>query len=424
MIQMTYRPATGVPVAVDQEIAGKRLLILGAGLWQVEYIRHARRLGVETWVTDWSPTAAGRPEADHFEPIDLTDADATVAFARRSRIDGVLTAADVGVPTAAHVSAALSLPGHSETLALDATNKLRMRRRSEALGIPCPVYRAVNSAAEADSHASGPGPVIVKPVDGWSSRGVRFVADRGELRPAVENALQASRVGQALIEEFLVGTEGSVEALVQDGAVTILGICDKTKSTLPYRYDLELRYPGAYDDTVWREVEGLARRVVGGFGIVNGIIHIEFLVSGDTGRVYLIEFAIRGCGSKVVTHLMPALTGLDVIRVLIRQAFGLQTSLHVDPPRALNGALHFLLFPPGRVTRVRGLDEAGRVPGVIDVCVEPAAGDVIDRVVDGRSRPGHLLVAAETGRAVQQAISRVRELVRLDYEHAADVAPL
>ena len=40
-------------------------------------------------------------------------------------------------------------------------------------------------------------------------------------------------------------------------------------------------------------------------------------------RCYLIEFAIRGCGSKVATHLMPALTGVDVVRIVIRQALGL-----------------------------------------------------------------------------------------------------
>ena len=38
-------PSTGVPasVEIDRDIAGKRLLILGAGLWQVEYIRRAVR---------------------------------------------------------------------------------------------------------------------------------------------------------------------------------------------------------------------------------------------------------------------------------------------------------------------------------------------------------------------------------------------
>src|SRR5262245_63196947 len=87
--------------APDPELAGKRLLILGGGLWQLEYVRRARQLGLETWVTDWSPAAVARNDADHFDPIDLKDHDATLALAERARIDAVLTAADIGVPTAA-----------------------------------------------------------------------------------------------------------------------------------------------------------------------------------------------------------------------------------------------------------------------------------------------------------------------------------
>src|SRR5206468_5816967 len=148
--------------------------------------------------------------------------------------------------------------------------------------------------------------------------------------------------------------EGSIETLVQDGRIVILGICDKTKSPLPDRYDLELRYPGAFEAPVRASLEALVQRIVSGFGVTSGILHIEFLVSHDTRTVYLIEFAIRGCGSKVVTHLLPAITGVDVVRLVIRQALGLPVS--IEPSRRRHGALHFLMFPPGRVVAVRGVD--------------------------------------------------------------------
>ncbi len=279
----------------DPDLSGRRLLILGGGLWQLEYVRRARQLGLETWVTDWSPSALARDEADHFVPIDLKDYEATLALARRARVDGVLTAADIGVPTAAHVAARLGLPGHSPALADDATNKFKMRQSSED-----------EAVALIDGHAL---PAIVKPVDNCSSRGVRWIDRKADIAPAVSEALKVSRAGEALIEQFLLGTEGSIETLVQDGRIVILGICDKTKSPLPDRYDLELRYPGAFEAPVRASLEALVQRIVSGFGVTSGILHIEFLVSDDTRTVYLIEFAIRGCGSKVATHLMPALTG-------------------------------------------------------------------------------------------------------------------
>jgi biotin carboxylase len=407
----------------DPELSGKRLLILGGGLWQLEYVRRARQLGLETWVTDWSPDAVARDEADHFERIDLKDREATLALARRARIDAVLTAADIGVPTAAYVAERLGLCGHSPILADHATNKFRMRQRSQSLGIACPPYRQVRSIQDAAAAIGDLGlPAIVKPVDNCSSRGVRWIDSAADLPAAVSGALAASRCGEALVERFLVGTEGSIEALVQHARVEILGICDKTKSPLPDRFDLELRYPGSYDASVWRELESLAQRIVHGFEVANGILHIEFLVSSDSARVYLIEFAIRGCGSKVATHLMPALTGVDVVRALIRQAAGLP--VRIERSGACHGALHFLIFPPGRVAAVRGVDAARRLPGVIDACVERGPGDDIDEVHDGRSRPGHVLVCGRDRTEIQQLIAQVRSMIRVDYEHATDVAPL
>ena len=407
----------------DSDLAGRRLLILGGGLWQLEYVRRARQLGLETWVTDWSATAVARDEADHFEPIDLKDRDATLTLARRARIDAVLTAADIGVPTAAYLAERLGLAGHRPKLASYATNKFEMRQRSRLLGIAGPWYRRVRSPEEAaaaiDSQAL---PAIVKPVDNCSSRSVRWIDRQSDLVPAVAEALAASQRGEALIEQFLVGTEGSIEALVQDGRVTILGICDKTKSPLPDRYDLELRYPGAYDAPVGSDLEGFAQRIADGFDVAHGILHIEFLVSHDTRTVYLIEFAIRGCGSKVATHLMPALTGVDVVRIVIRQAFGLPAP--IAPSRSRHGALHFLMFPRGRVVAVHGVEAAKALPGVIDACVERVPGESVDDVHDGRSRPGHVLVWGSDRAAVQRTLSDVRKVIRLDYEDAADVRPL
>jgi len=61
---------------------------------------------------------------------------------------------------------------------------------------------------------------------------------------------------------------------------------------------------------------------------------------------------------------------------------------------------------------------------VIDACVERRAGDFIDDVHDGRSRPGHVLVCGRDRTDVQETLARVRALIRIDYEHAAGVAPI
>ncbi len=409
--------------SADASIAGKKLLILGGGLWQMAYVRRARELGVETWVTDWSPDAVAKTVADHFATIDLKDRDATLALAREARFDGVLTAADIGVPTAAYLCERLRLPGYGSDVAELATNKFRMRERARAVGIAGPWYRRVRSSNDVGAIVGADEfPVILKPVDNCSSRGVRWVGTPDDLPSAVAAALDASRIGEALVEQCLVGAEGSVEALVQRGRAIVLGACDKTKSPLPDRFDLELRYPAAFAPEAWRAIEALPQQVATGYGVADGILHIEFLVERGTNRVCLIEFAIRGCGSKVVTDLMPALTGVDVVHVLIRQAFGLTT--RVEPVVGRHGALRFLMFPCGRVAAVHGVAAARCVPGVIDVCIERRPGDRIDDVHDGRSRPGHLLVHADDRAGVQAIVADVCRLVRVEYDDGRVAAPL
>jgi biotin carboxylase len=404
-------------------LAGRRLLILGGGLWQVEYVRHARRLGIETWVTDWSPDAPARSAADHFDVIDLKDRDGSLALARRARIDAVMTGADIGVPTAAFIAEQLQLPGHPPQLATRATNKYAMRRHAERAGLRCPRYHRVKSPDEALAAVVSIGfPVIVKPVDNSSSRGVRWIDREQDIRPAALAALEASLAGEALVEEFLVGTEGSIEALVEDGRAVVLGICDKTKSALPDRFDLELRYPGNFEPGVVNGLEQFAQHLVDAFAIANGIVHIEFLVEAGSDAICLIEFALRGCGSKVATHLMPALTGVDVVGTVIGHAFGVRSK--ANPLRGRHGALHFLLFPCGTVTAVRGIEEARTLPGVIEVCVERQPGDSIGQVHDGRSRPGHVLVVGDSAADVRRTLADVRQLVRIDFEDQSEVGPL
>ena len=158
-------------------------------------------------------------------------------------------------------------------------------------------------------------PAIVKPVDNCSSRGVRWIDGAADLSAAVADALEASQRGEALIEQFLVGTEGSIEALVQDG---------RARHPRHLRQD-EVATAGPLRSraSLSRSVSRRCRAADRGAGPADrrwirasstAFSTSSFSSPIDTGRCSLIEFAIRGCGSKVATHLMPALTGVDVVR--------------------------------------------------------------------------------------------------------------
>src|SRR5947207_15274510 len=87
-----------------------RALCLGGSVWQVDIIRRARELGLETLVADISPDCPGRGAGHDFVQVDTNDRDALVARARDRRIDIVLAEqTDRVVPLAAFINDALCL---------------------------------------------------------------------------------------------------------------------------------------------------------------------------------------------------------------------------------------------------------------------------------------------------------------------------
>jgi formate-dependent phosphoribosylglycinamide formyltransferase (GAR transformylase) len=374
---------------------------LGAGTWQVPWIQKAVSMGIAVCATDWSSNAEGKPFAHHFEAIDLKDKEKTLQWALEHQINGVLTAADIGVPTAAYVAEKMGLRYHSELLALRATNKYAMRQHAVKFGLPGPEFYCVSSEKEALNSAGKLGfPLLVKPVDSQSSRGVSVVNNKEELLLKFSEAMLASISGRVMLEEMMTGTEGSVEALVHEGKPYILGVCDKIKSALPYRYDLELNYPGSYSPSQQSSIIEFVGKLVTGFEIKNGVIHIEIMVTGD--KVQLIEFAVRGCGSKVITHLMPAMNAFDVMGWVIENAF--QT---VPAPIFRSGGagvLKFIMLSSGRISKLHGIEAMKNSEGVLDADLERKEGDVLGVVADGRSRPGYLLALAENREALNQTV--------------------
>lgn len=392
--------------------SGKKILILGASTWQVPYLKKAKELGCKVYSCEWSPTAPGRVYADVFEPIDLKDKEKVLEFAREHQVEGVMSAADLGVPTAAYVAENMGLPFHNYELTLNATNKYRMRKKAAETGVPGPQFRLALNVDEAKKAAQEIGyPVIIKPTDNWSSRGVSTLNDDIELENAFQNSIESSFSSQVLIEELMRGTEGSVEALVKDGKAYIMGVCDKEKSPLPYRYDLQLNYPGRYTENQYQLINEFIDKLVSGYGIKEGIIHVEIMVGPDSVR--LIEFGLRGCGSNVISHLIPNIIGFDVIAYLVKKALGLKEEIEFTENKG--GILKFIMLQQGKIKSMEGLQEVKASEGVMDFHIEKQVGDNVEFSKDGRSRPGYIIGIGETLEKAENLITLALNKLQITY---------
>ncbi len=389
-----------------------KLHVLGGGLWQVPTIRLARSLGHEVLVTDLYQERPGYALASAHEVIDITDRERTLEAARRHKIDGILCdTTDVGVPTAAYVAEQLGLPGPGYEVALNFTNKGRMRTITRDAGLSPVQFHLATNISEVNEAAKDLGyPLVVKPVDSQSSRGVHRVDGPEPLMAGFHDALRFSRSGQVLAEEFLPGTEATVEGFCLDGRYVTTGVSDKGHFVHRPEVANRLTYPANFDDATMGRLRSLNESVVRTLGLRNGVTHAEYMV--HEGEVRLVEIAARGGGSLIHSDIVTHLSGIDVPRATIELALGIRPNvIATGEPRAAN--LAFLEFPPGVVTAIDGAEEARRLPGVHTLLLEFALGDAIRPPEDDRSRPGMVVVFGSTREEVLETTDVVKNLVRV-----------
>jgi biotin carboxylase len=395
-------------------MAERRLLhVLGGGPWQLPTIQLAKELGFRVLVTDMYRERPAYALADLHEVVDITDIEATLAAARRHRVDGILCdTTDVGVPTAAFVAERLGLPGIGYETALNFTNKARMRERTCRAGLRRVGHEAVESLAGLQAAAAQIGmPAVVKPVDNQSGRGVTIVRDPLALERAWTFAVSHSRQRQVIVEQFVEGTEVIVDGFVVDGSVTLLSTAIKTPYADNPTISSRIRYlSGEQFEQVRPTVEPANRSVIAALGMRNGIFHAEYMLSGED--VGPIDVAARGGGVMIYRHALPHVSGVDAMATMIRLAMG--ESVQVQPSPIRRGAsIDFLRMPEGRLMQIVGAEAATREPGIAALHFNVGAGDRIGPLLHKDDRPGFIVALAETSDAAVEFAERAKVHLRV-----------
>lgn len=188
--------------------------------------------------------------------------------------------------------AGVSVQPPSRALAF-AQNKLEMRARLSALGLPMPIWAAISSATELQEFLNGNGGVCIlkTPIGGYDGKGVRVVKSVEDAADWLEPAMLGSVGGSLLAEEKVnfvrelaqlsarrPSGEFATWPLVQ--TVQANGVCSEVLSPAP----------GADQSTLERAAE-IARGVAEGLG-VTGVLAVE-LFETPNGRLLINELAMR-----------------------------------------------------------------------------------------------------------------------------------
>lgn len=384
------------------------LHVLGGSPWQTPTVVRAKAMGLRVLVTDMYAERPAYAHADAHEQVDITDLARTLDVARRHGVDGILCdTTDVGVPTAAWVAERLGLPGMGYGVALDFTDKARLRERLAGAAVPVPPHDTVLEAADLVRAAETIGlPVVVKPADNQSGRGVSIVRGVDALPGAWEAAIAHSRSRRVVVEAFVAGREVIVDGFVVEGLVELLAVAEKTQCEENPTISSRILYlSGADHLALASRVEPAMKAAIGAVGLRNGVFHAELMLSPD--GVVPIDIAARGGGVMIHTRVVHHVSGVDPISQMIRTALGQVPEVRPQPQR-LGAVVEFLRLPAGVLQAVHGLDAALRVPGVSAIHFNAQPGDPVGDLRQKDDRPGFIVALGDSSAQALHAAGLAR----------------
>jgi biotin carboxylase len=401
----------------------KTVLFVGAGRHQRHAILRAKELKLRVVAVDRDPDALGLREADIAKVVDYADPFAVLKAVSRITIDGVLTvSADRAVPAVAAIAAELGLPGIGVETAHLMTHKVAMRRRLAEAGVPQPRFAALRTLSERHRALDEVGvPAVLKPADSGGQRGVFRVDSIADVEQHLHEALVTSPTGEAILEEFVEGTEMNGIVIARAGEPIPLTLSDRLR---PPGVGFGVGWIHVYPATVYgdqlEESERVATHTVKALGLDDGIAFPQLIAATD-GGVVMIECAARIPGGQMA-DLVRHGVGIDLVEAQLRLALGeaLPDELvlpHFKQPLAIR----FLTaepgpLPTGRVIRIGSLEKVLAFPGVVQAETYLQVGEVIRPVRLDADRRGYVIAIANTNMEALERAEAASRLVEVEVE--------
>ena len=371
----------------------KKLMILGAGIYQVPLIKTAKEMGLYTIVVSIPGHYPGFELADKVYYENTVDYEKILEIARNEKIDGILTAGtDVAVITIGRVCDALRLTGLSFEAAHIASNKLLMKEKYEAAGVRTARFRKISTKEQhlSEKLAELRFPLIFKAVDTSGSRGIMRVDCSEEFIAARDNVVKYTKLDYYIVEEYIEGEEFGAQAFIRDGKIQFI---------LPhgdYVFHGDTGVPvghfAPYDlkPEVIEDAKKQLTKAALAMGLNNCAINADFILSND--KVYVLELGGRS-GATCLAELVSIYYGYNYYEKMIRVALGQKVSF--ESSQAVPNASKLLMSDKkGVISLIKNENEQD--DRICEIQFDYQVGEMVRAFHVGPDRIGHIVTKGKT----------------------------
>lgn len=312
---------------------------------------------------------------------------------------------DQAVHVACQVSEWLRLPApFSADLAAECSNKLSMKRVMASAGIPSARFVEV-AENQFDAIRTLEMPIVVKPADSHGSWGVHKVRSYDDVATYIKKAVEISRTGQAIAEEFIEGDEVSIDAVITNDDVIVLACSQlwRWEVNRATRVICQAETSAALLETHRHVIEPVVKQIASVFGIRNSPLLVQGIL-GPNGLA-VVEFAPRvGGGSKYCDVLHQ--TGTDLVESVIDSYLG--NPLQVSPVQADGVQTRTYVYGGhGQVASYSGFEDCVRSGHASDVRIYKSCGEQVAEVLASKDRLASFRVTGDSTASCADIVARI-----------------
>lgn len=286
-----------------------RLVVLGSLGEFVELVKMAKERGYYTIVCDGYDFGPAKKYADKAYTIDIRDTDAVARMCKEENADGIIGSfSDLLFEKITEIAAKAGLRWYATPDMLPYYRMKNVAKQAfDRLGIKsaksCTLKKDFADGELADFRF----PLVIKPVNGYGSKGIYVVNSIQEIRDRFDDVLIRSSgiFDEIAVEEYLHGKEYNMMTWLVDGRVNVISIADREKN--PQEEDRiplcnRIVYPAEDVAGVIEKASEVLRRFAEFTGQKEGALSMQFFCLD--GEIYVCEIAGRlfGYEHELVTY--------------------------------------------------------------------------------------------------------------------------
>jgi biotin carboxylase len=398
------------------------VLILPASEWVVPLIMKAKKMDYNVFVVNPYEDSPGFKYADKYLISDIFDYEKVIKFAKENNINAIASdECDIAMPAIAKIGKALGLPAISEKTATIFQDKFEMREFCRSHNIKFPEYQLCFKAEDAIKlFKKIEKPLIIKPLDNCSSRGVFKVSSVEEIQEHFEESLAFSHFHKAVLaERYINGPEFTVDSVKTPSRNFSLAISEKKHFAHNSNIANELFFSHYNNNYDYDKLRSVNDAYVMQSGMEFGFTHAEYKF--EDGDFYLIEIGARGGGNMISSSITQYLSGYDTYRYLLECSAGNirdEDFSIKDEYKNRAAVLKFFSTPNGGgvVKNIDGLDYLEREKDVAHYRFNFKVGDTIIDALNDATRVGFYIATCENKDRLHKLMTEVENNVKIIIE--------